>query len=404
MRIRASWLITAAAASALVFATSAGCSSTAKTKTQKEEATEHWNQARAAVLAGLARDQYQSGNFDKCRTTLNEALRIDPKNSRLHVLAAKLAIEQAELETADRELKTAREIDPKDAEADYLAGVVAQRWQKNQLALEYYETAATKAPNELPYVLAKAEMLVVMDRDEEALALLQDRAAFFEHSAVIRDAAGQLLMQMKRYPEAVQTLRQASVLATDDMGIREHLAFATLYNKQYREAADLFTRILKDEKFQKRSELFLAQGECFLQAKKPAEARTSFESAVQLSPSELAAYTGLAKASLELNDLRRADLAVRKAMAIDQKSSEVHLLAGYVRLRENKLSQALDAFKRASQLDHNDTVSLCMIGYTLEKSGKQEQAMQYYSKALRMNPKDAMAQQMMGTVATVGGD
>ena len=54
---------------------------------------------------GLARDQYQSGNFDKCRSTLNEALRIDPKNARLHVLSAKLAIEQAQLETADRELR-----------------------------------------------------------------------------------------------------------------------------------------------------------------------------------------------------------------------------------------------------------------------------------------------------------
>jgi tetratricopeptide (TPR) repeat protein len=355
-------LITAAAASALVLATSAGCSSAGKTKTQKEEATEHWNQARAAVLASLARDQYQSGNFDKCHTTLNEALRIDPKNAKLHVLAAKLAIEQAELETADRELKTARELDPKDAESDYLAGVVAQRWQKNQLALDCYETAATKAPNELPYVLAKAEMLVVMDRDEEALALLQDRATFFEHSAVIRDAAGQLLVQMKRYPEAVQTLRQASVLATDDMGIREHLAFASLYNKQYREAADLFTRILKDEKFQKRSELYLAQGECFLQARKFVEARGAFEQAVQLNPSGVTGYTGLAKAALELNDLRRADLAVRKAMAIDQKSSEVQLLQGYLRLRQQKLTDALEAFQRAFQLDRTDTVLVWMFG------------------------------------------
>src|SRR5688572_27056173 len=168
MRFKPSWLITVAAASAIVLGT-AGCESNGKRKTQKEEATAHWNNARATVLAGLARDQYQSGNFDKCRVTLSEAIRIDPTNPKLHVLAAKLAIEQAQLELADRELKTARELDPKDAEADYLAGVVAQRWQKNELALSCYEQAATKAPNELPYALAEAEMLVLMDRTEEAL-------------------------------------------------------------------------------------------------------------------------------------------------------------------------------------------------------------------------------------------
>ena len=80
-------------------------------------------------------------------------------------------------------------------------------------------------------------------------------------------------------PEAVEVLRQASVLATDDNGIREHLAFAMFYNKQYRDASNLFTRLLKDPANQKRAELYLALGECQLQLHKPADARASFESA-----------------------------------------------------------------------------------------------------------------------------
>src|SRR3954471_9279797 len=116
MRKKTSWLISAAVASAIVLG-AAGCADKGR-KTQREEATQNWNSTRANVLAGLARDQYQSGNFDKCRGTLNEALRMDPKNEKLHVLAAKLSIEQAQLETADRELTIARELDPKDAEVD----------------------------------------------------------------------------------------------------------------------------------------------------------------------------------------------------------------------------------------------------------------------------------------------
>jgi len=67
-------------------------------------------------------------------------------------------------------------------------GVVYQRWQKPEAVYEYYTSAAEKVPNELPYVMARAEMLVTMDRVSEALALLQEKVVFFEHSAAIRDA------------------------------------------------------------------------------------------------------------------------------------------------------------------------------------------------------------------------
>src|SRR5256885_13326399 len=158
----------------LVAAASAGCSSQHK-QTQRQQALTQWNGARASVLAGLARDQYNTGNFEKCRLTLDEALKLEPKNAQLHVLSAKLAIEQGQLEFAERELAKARELDPKDAEADYLSGAVCQRWQQPDKACDFYSAASEKAPGELAYLLAHAEMLVAMDRVDQALTLLQAR-------------------------------------------------------------------------------------------------------------------------------------------------------------------------------------------------------------------------------------
>src|SRR5215217_3940403 len=90
---------------------------------QKEAAKKEWNQARARVLFSLARDQYATGNFDKSRQTVDEALGMDPQNGGLLILSAKLNIEQGRLESADADLKLARLAAPKDPEADYLAGV-----------------------------------------------------------------------------------------------------------------------------------------------------------------------------------------------------------------------------------------------------------------------------------------
>jgi tetratricopeptide (TPR) repeat protein len=357
-----------------------------------------WARARATVLWSLAKDQYEHSNFETCRHTLNDALKIDPENAQLRVLSAKLAIEQGNLELADKELVVARRVEPNNAESDYLAGVICQRWQRSQDALDYYRSASEKQPNELAYLLAYAETLVSMGRSDDAMTLLQEKVVYFEYSATIRDAVGELLMQKGKHHAAVEMLRQASILAADDNGIREHLAMACFYDKQYADAADLIGRVVHDDKYAKRTDLFLVMGECQLKLNKPRDARDSFEVASQISPNQAAVWTGLGKAALRINDLRRADISIRRSLSIEPASSECNLLLGYVRLKEKKLPEALAAFKKANTIDPADTVSLCMVGFVLEKQGKSDEAMKCYAKALKMSPGDEMATKLLSQV------
>jgi tetratricopeptide (TPR) repeat protein len=365
---------------------------------QKEEATKEWNQARANVLYSLARDQYATGNFEKSRQTTDEALGMDPENAGLRILSAKLAIEQGRLEQAEGELKLARAAAPKNAEADYLAGVIYQRWQKPETAHGFYKTACEKAPAELAYVMARAEMLVAMDQPAEALTLLKSKVVYFEHSATIRDAVGQLLVQQRQYKEAVEMLRQASILATDDLTIREHLALAMFYAGQYREASDALTRLMKKDAYADRPDLTAALGECQLQLGLYREARATLETATQLDAASAGVWLSHAKAAMQLNDIKRAEVSLRKSLALAPDNSEAHLMMGYMRLRQNRLADALPAFRKAAALDESDTVSLCMVGYALERMGKPDQAIQYYSKALRLKPNDEMAARFMASV------
>src|SRR3954451_23515334 len=102
----------------------AGCSSSGgptHAQEQRQVAKKQWAGARAGVMGNMAKEQYENGNFDKCRQTLDEAQKMDPESAPLRMLSAKLAIEQGNLELADRELVQARRFDPKNAEADYLS-------------------------------------------------------------------------------------------------------------------------------------------------------------------------------------------------------------------------------------------------------------------------------------------
>jgi Tfp pilus assembly protein PilF len=369
-----------------------------KTQTQKEKSVEQWSKARAAVTGSLANSQYETGNFEKARQSIDEALKLDPGNAKLHLLSVRLHIETGQLEAAGKELEITRKLDEKDAEVEYLNGVVYQRWQKPAQAYDYYTKAFEKNDKELAYLLARGEMLVMLDRSADALELLRGNLNTFEHNAAIHHSIGQILVDLRKYREAVDSLRQAAMLAPDDLVIREHLAMALFFNRSYREAGDMFARLLRDPEYAKRAELFVALGECQMQTGRVSEARTTFETATELDPKSLPAWLSLAKATLELGDNRRAETILRKAVAVDGSSAEAHLMLGYLRLKQNKLDAAMTEFQKASALDRNDSVSLCMIGYVLEKTGKPQQAVRYYAAALKIKPGDELATKLMASV------
>lgn len=384
---------------ALALALAGGCSTNGKKEpTQHEAAKQQWNNARAAVLYSLGKQQYEGGNFDDCRKSLDDALKMAPDNVASHLLMAKVGIEQGKLDQSLHELETVRQLAPGNADADYLAGVIYQRWQRPDTALGYYVAACNKSPNELSYLLARAEMLVALDRSDEAMELLHSKLTYFENSPAIRDAVGQLLVRKAKYREAAAVLRQASILSADDQGIREHLALALYYDKQYREAGQLFERLLKDDRYQSRADLQTALGECQMQTERLHDARDSFQVAAQLEPADPIHWLNLAKVAMELNDLTRAEMSVRKALSLEPARSECHLMLGYLRLRQQKLNEALSAFGKASLLDDKDPVSLCMIGVVLEKQGKSSEAIACYGKALKLRPNDELAATLMAQV------
>ena len=374
-----------------------GCQG-AKPPQDKEAAQKHWSEARASVLYSLAQDQYKGHDFDACKQTLAQAMKISPDGAPLHTLAAKVNIEQGQLELAEKELEQARKFGPKDPEPYYLSGVVYQRWQKPVTALEFYKLAGERAPAELPYVLAQSEMLVALGRVPEALSLLQSRVAYFENSGAIRDAVGQLLVQTGRYAEAIDLFRQAAILSENSDPIRERLAMACFCNKQYRDCAEALTHLLEKDAYSKRADLFALRGECQMNLNDAHGARRSFETATELNPLSARYWQNLGRASLQTGDYKPAEYALQRSAGIDPSISETQLLIGYVRLRQEKLSQALAAFQQASALDTKDAVSLCMVGYTYEKMGRPDRAMACYSQAMKLQPADNLARQLMAGI------
>lgn len=379
-----------------------GCNTSPdRQKNQRELAQQQWNQARAGIMHSLASDQFKTGNFDKARRTVEEALSIDPHNIHLHILAARISIEQNRLDQADRQLQEAVKLDPQNAEALYYSGVVAQRWQKFEEALDYYTRASEAQPTEPAYLLARCEMLVTLNRRTEALSALQDKLIYFEHSAVLRDAVGQLLMQQGQYAKAADLFRQASILAGDDLSIRERLATAQFFSRDYRSAADTLARLIENPDYAERTELLVMLGEAYLQTGRFVQSRQVLLKATNINPASTPAWLGLGKTALALNDLQRAEGAIRRAISLSPENPDTHLSLGYLRMKQGQYDEAIRCFETASRLNPDDAVSLCLIGRVYELQGQHNEALAWYGKALRINPREELALRLMAA-AQVG--
>ena len=296
--------------------------------TQKKEAYKHWNATRASIQASMATERYKLGNLEDARKAVDEAIKLDPENASYHVLSARVFIERNQLDLADKELEVARKLDPKNAEADYLAGVVYQRWQKPNLALEYYTAASEKSPTELSYLMAKAEMLVQLNRMDDAVTLIESRLTFFEYSGPLRDMLGGLYLQQNKLPQAIESLHQASILSPDDTTIREHLARVLFRGGKYRDALDQFDALLKFPAFQQQADLYMLKGECHAQLQQWREARAALETSLEKNAGSAGALLSLAKVSMKMDDLDRAEDCVRKAIALNPDSAQAYLRRG----------------------------------------------------------------------------
>src|SRR5689334_9147444 len=65
-----------------------GCAQQPKEKTAKQEGEGRWRLTRAGVLYSLAREQFENGNLDDSRKTINNALKYAPDHAMIRLLSA----------------------------------------------------------------------------------------------------------------------------------------------------------------------------------------------------------------------------------------------------------------------------------------------------------------------------
>lgn len=378
-----------ALASALVAAL-AGCAGHGKyTSEHLNKSEQRLATLKAANEYDLAHQGYLAGDLDKALKHIDLSIAINPDVPKSHLLRGRVLLEAGDLEGANAALARAVEIDPALVEAHYFQGIVHERFARKDDALAFYLKAADLAPTDAQYAVAAAEMLIDLDRLDDAERFLLDRSAHFEHNAGVRQTLGHIAMIRADLPAALRFFEEARLLAPEDDAIAEDLIQAQMAQGRFADAEFNLARLLKNKDNADRRDLQHLRAQCLVALDRPVEARDAYLALTSgdAGTGDLDAWVALGRVAYQLNDLHRVRLAATRAAALAPERPDGYVLRALWQRRTGDRDGALRSLALAVK-HAPEPETFLMLGILQEEAGDFAAARDSFARALELNPDD----------------
>jgi len=317
--------------------------------------------------------------------------------------------------------ETAHEVAGKDGfpRALLAAGMMCRDFRKLDEALEYFTAAADAGLNDVYARVARAEVLELQHRRDEALELLEtlttdpigsqmgevwgslgliyvrQRVAQGEESnpeknceravAALREATriaptkhvywgalGLALRDCGGHDEALAAYRRGAELAPHEIRYPKNIAIVLYERQRFTEAVDVYLDIVRREDSVPFDIFNLAQ--LYREAKQPAEAIVQLRRYVEAVPKDIRGYQAMISSAIEADDAKAAlDGASAAVRALPDEPGAWHLLGGE-QLRQGMIDQARQSFDRGCQLGKPSVANEVGMARVEEARGRYEPA------------------------------
>jgi tetratricopeptide (TPR) repeat protein len=380
-----------------------GCAGTGAdhNQTVKEGMKKQWAMARVGIVYQLAKQQYEAGEYSKCRETLQQAAGLPESYAPLNILAAKIEIEKGNLDLAYNQLKVAQLTDPSNPESYYFMGVVYQRWQKPEQALENYKLAWEAKHSEAGYMLAVTEMLISMGRLEEAQKLLEAKLDYFEQTAAVRVALGKVYALKHDYVNASRYYRDAMILSPDDQSLRLTYAESLYFSGKYADALPMLEELHRNPEGADKNLVTMLLGRTFIGLHRTRDARFCFQDLTQDNPSNVVAWLSLGRVYLLEGDTSMSIEAANRVLRIEPESVQAMILRALAEQKQKNWKESMTTLETAHRVAPKDSTVLCLMGLSQQSLGQKEKAAACFEQAVTANPQDAWAQQLLAAAKPV---
>jgi tetratricopeptide (TPR) repeat protein len=332
------------------------------------------------------------------------------------------------LAETERICRQVLELDPNEADAFYLLGLIAQRGGKSDAAIELIGRAARLQPSNPFFVNSLGEIHSAANRVSEAEQCFRRALALEPGFAEVHNNLGNALRVLARWEEAERSYRQALAIDPSYANAHANLGTTLLELKRFTEAEATFRALLalRPDSADAHNGLGVALNElgrsgeaerCYraalalepefaeahnnlgnvLKDLGRAEGATqSYRRALAIKPDYTDAQVNLALALLELYQLQEAEQLLRAALALRPDSAAVHNGMGLLLQRQRRYEEAVGSYRRALALDPGFVDAHVNLGNSLKALDRFEEAEGSLRHALELDPGNASALNNLG--------
>ncbi|MFW6059167.1 MAG: tetratricopeptide repeat protein [Phycisphaeraceae bacterium] len=378
----------------------AGCQNTQHDESMNA-ADNRWLALRSNMMLKMAEQQFETGDLDTARQTINDALQIDPENDRLYVIAGRIALEEDQLERAFRHFNDAQEFNENNPESHYYQGIILQRWQRYEDAEQAYRRAYDAQSDEPAYLMALSEMMIERGRADEALTMLEEKLDYFDQNSALRAQVGYLYKLKGEPAKAVGFFQQAALMNPDDPKLQEELAMAQLDAGEHEQAIATLESLLDDRDMRARRDLRRTLARAYQTIGRTDKARQTYLELARSPHGKPSDWLRLGELAWQAEDLGATLQAANRVIELAPQRYEGYFMAGLVWHKRGRLDDALTMFDRAADRAADRSEPFIMRGLSLQRAGRTAAARDAYQQALQRNPDDPRAQRLLNQLDTV---
>lgn len=358
------------------------------TKEHIKDSQDKLAQMKSGTEWQMAQQQFLAGDLDKARKTVDKSLALNDQVPKTHVLKGRILMEKGQLEGARMCFLEAEKLDPTCVEAQYYLGIVHERFNQPEEALQRYTNAMGLDTANAQYVIAAGDMMVQLGKLEEAKTFLSERRSNFEYNGAIRQSLGHIAVLQQEFPSAVDYFNEALLLSPDDLTVLEDLARAQYSAQRFADAEINVGKLLVNERYAERRDLKHLQAKCMIAADRPVEARKIL---VQLTSdsegaADVDAWVDLGSASYILSDKVRLRNVASRLVSIAPQRHEGYMFKAMVQRIDGDLNGAITSLDLAAARTTTDSTPLLLKGMIQQDQGQTEAAKRSYAAATKIDP------------------
>jgi len=354
-------------------------------------AQQRLNTLKAASEYDMAKQAFLAGDLDKAMRKANAATSIADESAPLHVLRGRISIERGNMGEALLALHRAAELDAESVEAAYYLGIVHERLDEREKALEHFRTAATLDPYNPQHIVAAGEMLIDLGRADEAeTELLASDTA--RHAAGVQQLLGHISLINNQPAEACGRFGKARLLAPEDGAILEDLASAQIAAGRFADAEPTIRALLADTDNANRRDLLHMLAECLMATGQPVEARELYRGLVGPDENDPAAWIGLGRSSYALGDERTLRRAASRTISIAPRQAGGYVLFAVWSRDRGETTEALSHLDTGLMRAGPDAELLSLRALLLSELGRNNEALVAAQAAVDLDPDHTAAQ------------